>query len=133
MAKNLDFGKLVLPPKPEVIVKKAEVATPESAVEKAVETIHNSAPKKELASPPAKETKKEAAAKPAPLAAPKDAPRQAPIAESAIPTEEIKKISLDLPMNVYKTMKIHTFSRAMTMKDYILDLITEDMRKKGIR
>ena len=92
--KELDFGKLALPTKPDV-VKKEEAP---SAVEKAVETIHSPA---------------------------------LSVIITPTPSEEIKKVSLDLPVDMYTFVKMHTFTRRITMREYMLELITEDMKKKG--
>lgn len=95
--KELDFGKLALPTKPDV-VKKEE--TP-SLVEKAIKTIHT---------PP---------------------PSVIATIETPSAAEEIKKVSLDLPVDVYTFVKMHTFTRRITMREYMLELITEDMKRKG--
>lgn len=92
--KELDFGKLALPTKPDVVKKED---TP-SIVEKAVETIHTPPPS---------------------------------VIATLPPSEEIKKVSLDLPVDMYTFVKMHTFTRRITMREYMLDLITEDMKKKG--
>ena len=106
--KEIDFGKLSLPNKP-VLVKKDET---ENIVEQAVQTIHQGAT---------------AAAAPAPT----PPPVAAIIAEEPTPTNEVKKISLDLPVEVYKHVKMHTFTRTITMREYMLELIYEDMKRRG--
>lgn len=102
--KEIDFGKLALPGKP-IIVKKDDS---ENMVEKAIQTIH-------------------AASSPTPTAT----AAQTLMAEPEVMTNEVKKISLDLPVEVYKHVKIHTFTRTITMREYMLELIYEDMRKRG--
>ena len=99
--KEIDFGKLALPGKP-IVVKKDDS---ENMVEKAIQTIHSPA---------------------ASIAA-----AQTLIAEPEVVTNEVKKISLDLPVEVYKHVKMHTFTRTITMREYMLELIYEDMRKRG--
>ncbi|MBL7816569.1 MAG: hypothetical protein JNL70_16230 [Saprospiraceae bacterium] len=99
--KEIDFGKLALPTKPSVI-KKEEA---NQIVEKAVETIH---------------------------ASPTPSVVQAIVAEpEPVVTNEVKKISLDLPVEVYKHVKMHTFTRTITMREYMLELIYEDMKRRG--
>jgi hypothetical protein len=108
--KEIDFGKLTLPNKP-LVVKKDET---ENIVEQAVQTIHSGTT---------------AAAAPAPT----PPPVASIIAEepTPMPTNEVKKISLDLPVEVYKHVKMHTFTRTITMREYMLELIYEDMKRRG--
>ena len=47
------------------------------------------------------------------------------------PVEEVKKISLDLPVDVYTYIKMHTFKRRITMREYLLDIIHQDMKRNG--
>jgi hypothetical protein len=47
------------------------------------------------------------------------------------PIEEIKKISLDLPGDIYTYIKMHTFKKRITMREYLLDIIYQDMKKNG--
>ena len=101
--KEIDFGKLALPGKP-IVVKKDDS---ENMVEKAIQTIH-------------------AAASPTPPAV-----AQTMVAEPEVVTNEVKKISLDLPVEVYKHVKMHTFTRTITMREYMLELIYDDMRRRG--
>jgi hypothetical protein len=125
--KELDFGKLVLPQKSS-IVKKEESVQP--IIEQAIEKIH-----REVASPaPA------AVAAQAPVTAQKAVTKNTPSAKPTkktaiveIPDDEampVKKISMDLPLDVYKYLKINAFERATTMKDYVLRLIEADMAKR---
>ena len=106
--KEIDFGKLALPGKP-IVVKKDDT---ETLVEQAVQTIHAAA----------------AVPSPTPQVA---ATIQTLIAEPEVVTNEVKKISLDLPVEVYKHVKMHTFTRTITMREYMLELIYEDMRRRG--
>ena len=84
-----------------IVVKKDDS---ENMVEKAIQTIH-------------------AAASPAAA--------QTLMVEPEVVTNEVKKISLDLPVEVYKHVKMHTFTRTITMREYMLELIYEDMRRRG--
>ncbi len=102
--KEIDFGKLALPGKP-IIVKKDDT---ENMVEKAIQTIHAAA--SSLTPPVAAQTF---------------------VAEPEVVTNEVKKISLDLPVEIYKHVKMHTFTRTITMREYMLELIYEDMRRRG--
>ena len=104
--KEIDFGKLTLPTKP-VVVKKEEA---ENIVEQAVQTIHSSAT----------------------MEAPTMQSVAFVVAEEPTPTNEVKKISLDLPVEVYKHVKMHTFTRTITMREYMLELIYEDMKRRGV-
>ena len=106
--KEIDFGKLALPGKP-IVVKKDDT---ENMVEQAVQTIHASA----------------AATAPSPTP---PVVVQTLIAEPEVLTNEVKKISLDLPVEIYKHVKMHTFTRTITMREYMLELIYEDMRRRG--
>ena len=102
--KEIDFGKLALPGKP-IVVKKDDS---ENIVEKAVQTIHATA---SAPTPPVV--------------------TQTLVAEPEVLANEVKKISLDLPVEVYKHVKMHTFTRTITMREYMLELIYEDMRRRG--
>jgi hypothetical protein len=103
--KEIDFGKLALPSKPSVVRKDDT----ETLVEQAVQTIH---------------------AVPSPT--PQYATVQTLIAEpEPVVTNDVKKISLDLPVEVYKHVKMHTFTRTITMREYMLELIYDDMRRRG--
>lgn len=101
--KEIDFGKLALPGKP-IVVKKDDS---ENIVEKAIQTIH------------------------ATTATASAIAAQTLIEEPEVVTNEVKKISLDLPVEVYKHVKMHTFTRTITMREYMLELIYEDMRRRG--
>ncbi len=106
--KEIDFAKLALPGKP-IIVKKDDT---EKMVEQAVQTIHAAASATATSPTP-------------PIAA------QTLMQEPELVTNEVKKISLDLPVEVYKHVKMHTFTRTITMREYMLELIYDDMRKRG--
>ena len=106
--KEIDFGKLALPGKP-IVVKKDDT---ENMVEQAVQTIHASATATAHSPTP-------------PVAV------QTLVAEPEVLSNEVQKISLDLPIEVYKHVKMHTFTRTITMREYMLELIYEDMRRRG--
>jgi peroxiredoxin len=127
--KELNFGKLSLPTK-AVIIKKEEDTVP--MIEKAIEKIHGEATAPKVAVAPI------VVATPAPVVAKVEEPvvdfskktvvKKAEVIEldEMIP---VKKISMDLPLDVYKYLKINSFDKAMTMKDYVLRLIEADMKK----
>jgi hypothetical protein len=129
--KALDFGKLVLPQKSS-IVKKEEAGQP--IIEQAIEKIH-----REVVKPAPVVTAATQAATVAPSAqkvVTKNTPVAKPTRKTAIveisddEATPVKKISMDLPLDVYKYLKINAFDRATTMKDYVLRLIEADMAKR---
>ncbi len=133
--KELNFGKLGLPQK-ATIIKKEE---PTPNIEQAIEKIHGDAQKGRvepiIQTPPivvAEEQKAEiVTSPPAPKVSTPKTIVKAKIVE-AIELDEImavKKISMDLPLDVYKYLKINSFERAITMKDYVLRLIEAEMKK----
>lgn len=155
--KELNFGKLVLPQK-TTIVKKAEPIEP--TIELAIEKIHGEVSEPLILIPRSQEqvqygksvstevstevvAKVAAAAvsvqkgknddKPSAKVTKKASAKQTIVAEiaddEAMP---VKKISMDLPLDVYKYLKMNAFDRATTMKDYVLRLIEADMAKRKI-
>jgi hypothetical protein len=137
--KELNFGKLGLPAKATILKKEVD-STPN--IEKAIEKIHGDAQKGRgvVETPPPPVAVVEAAAIVPPVVL---APTVAPevktakvVAVQAIELDEmmpVKKISMDLPLDVYKYLKINSFDQAVTMKDYVLRLIEADMkRQKGL-
>jgi hypothetical protein len=102
--KTLDFNKLSLPTKPEM-VKREDTTT---LLDKAVEVIHAS-----------------------PSPTPSVSEPTTPVKSAEPVIEEIKKISLDLPANTYTFIKMHTFKRRITMREYLLELIHRDIQLKG--
>ncbi len=132
--KELNFGKLGLPQKATIVKKDAEK---EPLIEKAIEKIHGDAQKGRVVveTPLAPEVVVEAT----PIAPPvvlattlAPAEKAAKVAVKAIELDEmmpVKKISMDLPLDVYKYLKINSFDQAITMKDYVLRLIEADMKK----
>jgi hypothetical protein len=128
--KELNFNKLGLPPKANII-KKDDAATPN--IEKAIEKIHGEAIKVAPVVVPKPEPIVVAAPTPV-VVAPK---ADKPTASKAVVVEieemmPVKKISMDLPLDVYKYLKINSFDQAVTMKDYVLKLIEADMKKKNL-
>ncbi len=133
--KELNFGKLGLPQK-ATIIKKEE---PTPNIEQAIERIHGDAQKGrvvpiiETAPVVAVEEQKVelATSPPATKGSTPKTTAKAKVVE-AIELDEImpvKKISMDLPLDVYKYLKINSFEKAITMKDYVLRLIEAEMRK----
>jgi hypothetical protein len=127
--KELNFGKLSLPTK-AVIIKKEEDAVP--MIEKAIEKIHGETAAPKVAVAPI------VVATSAPVVATVEEPTVDLSKKTVVKKAEVieldemipvKKISMDLPLDVYKYLKINSFDRAMTMKDYVLRLIEADMRK----
>jgi hypothetical protein len=134
--KELNFGKLGLPAKANII-KKEDATTPN--IEKAIEKIHGETPKlvpeiKVVAEPVVVPVIVETAAQPTVSAALKGNKSNATKA-TLVELDEmmpVKKISMDLPLDIYKYLKINSFDQAVTMKDYVLRLIEADMKKKKI-
>ena len=104
MAKEkFNMGNLGLPAKPEVV--KPSVTETRPIVERAVEAIHR--PKQVEPPPP-----------PPPPPAPEPA--------------ALRKISLDLPVDVFKFIKLYCVEHDITMRTYLLEIIERDMQaKKG--
>ncbi len=131
--KELNFGKLSLPTK-AVIIKKEEEAAP--MIEQAIEKIHGEkiVPKATtepvVAAAPTSTSTSTVAKVEEPMAdfSKKTVAKKAEVIEFEEMTP-VKKISMDLPLDVYKYLKINSFDRAMTMKDYVLRLIEADMKR----
>jgi hypothetical protein len=49
-----------------------------------------------------------------------------PITEPII---ETKRITLDIPVDLYRDLKMTVFNRSITLRRYLLDLIAKDLRK----
>jgi hypothetical protein len=157
--KALDFGKLVLPQK-TTIIKKTESVEPtiELAIEKihgevsepliliprsleqeqygkadrVAEAVSAVVVEQASVAPPKKEkSNTKSNMKSSAKSTKKALMSQTFVPE--IPDDEampVKKISMDLPLDVYKYLKINAFDRATTMKDYVLRLIEADMAKR---
>lgn len=137
--KELNFGKLGLPQKATIIKKEEQMPN----IEKAIEKIHGETQKGRVEEAPA--TSQELApvvevVVPQPVAekpvtAEKTVATKAKtVAKVVAPIEPeeaapVKKISMDLPLDVYKYLKINSFEQAITMKDYVLRLIEAEMKK----
>jgi hypothetical protein len=137
--KELNFNKLGLPPKANII-KKDDAATPN--IEKAIEKIHGETVKVAPVAEPKPEPivvatptpVVEEVIVPTPVAVAPKADKPTASKAVAVEIEEmmpVKKISMDLPLDVYKYLKINSFDQAVTMKDYVLKLIEADMKKKN--
>lgn len=46
-----------------------------------------------------------------------------------IATHDMKRITLDVPIDLYKGMKMKVFDNGITLKRYILDLVAKDLGK----
>jgi hypothetical protein len=129
--KELNFGKLGLPVKANII-KKEEVTTPN--IEKAIEKIHGETLKTTTAAPD--EVIGKVVATPPPTVAVSVFTKNNKITtgkSTLLELDEmmpVKKISMDLPLDIYKYLKINSFDQAVTMKDYVLRLIDADMKNK---
>lgn len=98
---KFDMSNLGLPAKPQIVAP--TIANTQTILAKAVKNIHKS-------------------------------PEPAPIVEEPEPTPEpvksvadIKKVSMDLPMEMYKAVKFYSVESGVSMKDYIARLIKADM------
>ncbi len=55
------------------------------------------------------------------------------VEESPLPSktvDAVKKVSMDLPLDLYKAVKIFSFEEGISMKDYIAFLIRKDMESR---
>lgn len=50
-----------------------------------------------------------------------------PQPESVAPVMESRRITLDVPLDLYKQMKRRVFDDGVTLKKYILELVREDL------
>ena len=111
--KDLNFDKLTLPKKPS-LVKKGET---ENSVEKAVETIHNVV----VPTPPTTTSNPSVSAASAPVSA----------ATEPEMDLRLRKVSFDVPLDMYQFVKLTTIARTITMREYMVELIQEDMARRG--
>lgn len=134
--KELNFGKLGLPPK-ATIIKKDEEKDP--LIEQAIEKIHGTKETKAEEISPQPIVEKTIVSSPMPKTKPLEQAQKAKakaVVTNPTPTIEleemmpVKKVSMDLPLDVYKYLKMNAFGEAITMKDYVLRLIEADMKKK---
>jgi hypothetical protein len=105
---KFDMSNLGLPSKPQLVAPSGN--NTQTILAKAVENIHK-----------------------APETAPEIAPVEVvpqqpePPEEPVKPVVEIKKVSMDLPMQMYKAVKFYSVESGVSMKDYIARLIQADM------
>lgn len=143
------MGNLGLPAKP-VIVKTDAPPLAEKIAEKAVETIHRDAtpapktkagrPPKAFAAPPVAAAKKAVKSAPKPASIVEKRPKaakKAPFSSSrfaelpAEPSGDVRKISLDLPTEWFKAIKFHCVEHDITMREFLMDVISRDLKKRG--
>ena len=98
---KFNMGNLSLPVKPEVIKPSSDTQT---ILNKAVEDIHKPVEVKESIKPSQPKTEKKVAS--------------------------IKKISMDLPFDVYKELKVYAALSGENMKDYLVRLIEQDKKNR---
>jgi hypothetical protein len=103
---KFDMSNLGLPSKPQIVAPSGN--NTQTILAKAVENIHKS-PEIVAAVEPVE-----------------------PVVEPAKLSGDIKKVSMDLPMEMYKAVKFYSVESGVSMKDYIARLIQADMetRKK---
>ncbi len=111
--KELNFGKLVLPTKTNV-VKQVEATEP--LIEKAVEMIH-------------REAAKNTASVPTTIASARTAAPTNKLSMDLDDIAAVKKISMDLPLDLYKYLKTVSFQQGTTMKEYVVQLLEADKIK----
>ena len=102
---KFDMSNLGLPSKPQIVAPAN--SNTQTILAKAVEQIHKS---------------------PEPVAiveAPEPTPEPTP--EPVKTVLDIKKVSMDLPMEMYKAVKFYSVESGVSMKDYIARLIKADM------
>jgi hypothetical protein len=100
---KFDMSNLGLPSKPQIVAPSGN--NTQTILAKAVEDIHKSPEPEPVA------IVVEAEPTPEPVKSPVD----------------IKKVSMDLPMDLYKAVKFYSFESGISMKDYIAQLIKADM------
>jgi hypothetical protein len=98
---KFDMSNLGLPAKPQIVAPSG--SNTQTILAKAVENIHKT-PEPEVVIPEAE-----------------------PVAEPAKLSGDIKKVSMDLPMEMYKAVKFYSVESGISMKDYIAQLIKADM------
>ncbi len=98
---KFDMSNLGLPSKPQIVAPSS--SNTQTILAKAVEQIHKS---------------------PEPVAIIEE---PEPTPEPVKTTIDIKKVSMDLPMEMYKAVKFYSVESGVSMKDYIARLIKADM------
>jgi hypothetical protein len=98
---KFDMSNLGLPSKPQLVAPSS--SNTQTILAKAVENIHKA---------------------PEPVAV---VVEPEPTPEPVKSVIDIKKVSMDLPMDMYKAVKFYSFETGVSMKDYIARLIKADM------
>ena len=101
---KFDMSNLGLPTKPQIVAPTGN--NTQTILAKAVENIHKS---------------------PEPVAVAE------PVEQAEEPSKlsgAIKKVSMDLPMEMYKAVKFYSVESGVSMKDYIARLIQADMETR---
>jgi hypothetical protein len=98
---KFDMSNLGLPSKPQIVAP--PISNTQTILAKAVENIHKS---------------------PEPVAI---VVEPEPTPEPVKSVIDIKKVSMDLPMDMYKAVKFYSVESGVSMKDYIARLIKADM------
>ena len=101
---KFDMSNLGLPSKPQIVAPSS--SNTQTILAKAVENIHK-VPETE----------------PVEVVPQQPEPPEEPVK----PVVEIKKVSMDLPMQMYKAVKFYSVESGVSMKDYIAQLIQADM------
>jgi hypothetical protein len=113
--KELNFGKLGLPPKPTMV---KQVESTEPLIEKAVEIIHREVAKPSTPSVTA----------PTVAAKPNSTPAHKTTTVSDLEAiAAVKKVSMDLPLDIYKYLKTNAFDQGISMKDFVVRLVEREM------
>jgi hypothetical protein len=112
---KFDMSNLGLPTKPQIVAPSG--SNTQTILAKAVENIHKSP-------------------EPEPVAVVVQAPPAVVVQPEPTPAEptklsgDIKKVSMDLPMEMYKAVKYYAVESGVSMKDYIARLIQADMETR---
>ncbi len=129
--KTVNFDKLSLPERPILIKKDDDPQLMEQAVERIhpAEKTANKAPQKKAVASKATAIKTQAKN----VVAPKTT-TQTRRQTTSEPEEDatVKKISMDLPVNIYTYLKMRSFQQATTMREFVVGLLREEMRRKPL-
>jgi hypothetical protein len=112
---KFDMSNLGLPSKPQIVAPSG--SNTQTILAKAVENIHKSPESEPVAA--AMKVPTVVAVEPEPTPA-----------EPAKLSGDIKKVSMDLPMEMYKAVKYYAVESGVSMKDYIARLIQADMETR---
>ena len=104
---------------PKVILKKNEPDM--ETAERIVEKLHRDAEAMGIIE----------VAEPTPMPPPPPAPPvvAAIIEEPTEPAVESKRITLDVPIDLYSAMKMTVFKRGITLRKYVLEVVAKDLGK----